>query len=286
MSPAVNRTFLTREVAKLCRVTVRALQVWRDARLLRPAMEGKTCVYTERDLRAARMVRDLRRKHLSTAAIRRILPQAAKHETGYLLIHRKRRETRYAAKEQDILELATKAGDGVLLLDLGAAELEVVPRDPANDRYPTDLPLPLLAELVFMLREVGEEDLARAARNLDNPASGEKVLGALSSPETMQLWALQHKCDGRANSARQKAEYESVSAADAEQARCESVRWRDLGNLVRVLFWIQANDDLGDEAWCAEADGKTLGVRTAYKIVAFERKNPMAQFMGQFGGGS
>lgn len=153
-------------------------------------------------------------------------------------------------------------------------------RSTETDRYPADLPLPLLAELVFLIREVNDDDMARSARNLDNPANGEKVLGALSALETMQLWALQHKCSGKALAAKQRGEFQSLSAADANQARCETERWNDLGRLVTWLFWIQTKDDLGDDAWFADACGKSLGVRTGYKIVAFDRENPMAKFMG------
>lgn len=116
MTPAVNRR--TSDVAGLLGVTLRALHVWRSAGLVRPAIVDHTCVYSEGDLRTVRMVRDLRAKHIGSAAIRRILRQAEKHDTGYLLIHGDRRRTHYAATQTSALRWATKAGHAVLLLDL------------------------------------------------------------------------------------------------------------------------------------------------------------------------
>jgi hypothetical protein len=160
----------------------------------------------------------------------------------------------------------------------------VARRLPENDRYPADMPVPLLAEIVFLIRDVTEDDLSRTSRALENPANAEKVLGTIVTIETIHLWALQFKCQGKSNAARQRAEYECTTAAEAEEAKRQAERWGDLGRLAGWLFWVQAKDDLGDEAWSADAGGKTLGVRTGYRIVAFQRQNPMAQLMGQFGG--
>lgn len=120
MSPALDRTYSTRDVVRRCRVTVRQLQLWRDQRLLRPVFEGHACVYSEHQLRNARLIRDLLSKGLRYDAIRRLLPRLAQYDRGYLLIHGNRRKTQYAATEEDVFKFALQADD-VLLLDLGAA---------------------------------------------------------------------------------------------------------------------------------------------------------------------
>lgn len=120
MSPEIDRPFSTRDVMRLCRVTRRQLQYWRDERVIRPLFDGHDCVYSRYDVRKARLVRELIAKGLRCAELRRILPRLAEYNTGYLLIEGDRRKTHYALTQQEALKLAVKA-KGVLLVDLGAA---------------------------------------------------------------------------------------------------------------------------------------------------------------------
>jgi hypothetical protein len=156
-------------------------------------------------------------------------------------------------------------------------------RDPATDRYPTGLPLPLLAELVMLIREVTEEDIERAARSLKEPADGEKVLGRVTAVEHLQLWALYSRLRGRSEGCKHRAAFESDTAADAEQAQREAERWIDLAMIAARLFWVAAKDDI-EGAWAADAAGKMIDIRSGFRLVAADRQNPMAEFIGRFGG--
>lgn len=157
------------------------------------------------------------------------------------------------------------------------------PKTTESPRYPAGLPVPLLAELILLISEITAEDLARTENSL-KPPSGEKVIGSVAGTETTRLWALHHKCSGRALAAKHRAEFECSDSDDAAQARHEYERWRDLSALMTWMFWIQAKDDIGDPAWAADVAGKQFDVRAGYRIVAMEQQNPMARFMGSLGG--
>lgn len=121
MSPALDRTFSTRDVMKRCRVTRRQVQLWREERLLRPLFHGRACFYSAADLRKASLIRDLIAKGLRYATIRRVLRQWAGKDSGYLLIGGDRRKTYFCAEQQDVLKVAGKARQAFLLVDLGVA---------------------------------------------------------------------------------------------------------------------------------------------------------------------
>ena len=122
MTPAVERTWSRLEVAELCRVSLRQLQWWRDERRLKPRRVGCHHVYTARDLRMVRILRDLREKGLLCATIRRLLPLVAKYEAGYLLIDMKQRKAFYCEDKAHAIRFAGRAGSAVHLIDLGGAE--------------------------------------------------------------------------------------------------------------------------------------------------------------------
>lgn len=153
-------------------------------------------------------------------------------------------------------------------------------RSTADERLPADMPVPVLAEIVYLLSEVTAEDVTRARNSLGEIAAGDKLLGRVRSHDVMRLYALYFKLGGRAAGVRHRAEYECESAAETRQARTDAERWTDVSRAANVLFWISAKDDVGDDAWWADASGKSIGLRAGFSVVAFERLNPMAQIMG------
>lgn len=169
---------------------------------------------------------------------------------------------------------------------LGRRPAAVHQTAPENVRYPAGLSIPALAELLCLLDEVSSEDMTRTELSLTKPASAEKVLGTVTAIATMRVWALGHKCAGRAAEAKHHAEFEAVTPDEASEARRQKERWRDLNAIAGWLFFLQAKDDIGDAAWDADAAGKVLDVRAGYRIVAVERTNPMMQFMGGLTGGA
>lgn len=157
------------------------------------------------------------------------------------------------------------------------------PRSTGDQRLPADMPVPLLAEIVYLLGDVTAEDVTRARNTLGEIEAGDKLLGRVRSHEVMRVYALYFKLGGRAAGFRHRAEYECDSVADKNQARSDAERWTDLSRAANILFWISAKDDVGDDAWWADASGKSIGLRAGFSVVAFERLNPMAQLMGGLG---
>ncbi len=123
MSPAIERTFSTKQLSQLSGASLRQLQYWCEARVLRPRIEGHGRLYSERDLRMVRIVGDLTAKGVRCATIRRWQPRFAKYDSGYLLFRRHHTSHRgwYVRDEQQALQTAANADYAVLLVDLGAA---------------------------------------------------------------------------------------------------------------------------------------------------------------------
>jgi len=76
--------FSTREVQRLTGTTARQLQWWDEKRIIVPTRTGRNRLYSAEDLVEIQVIEELRRRHISLAAVRRVL-RFLRRETGVRL---------------------------------------------------------------------------------------------------------------------------------------------------------------------------------------------------------
>ena len=76
--------FSTREVQRLTGTTARQLQWWDEKRIIVPTRDGRNRLYSAEDLVEIQVIEELRRRHISLAAVRRVL-LFLRRETGVRL---------------------------------------------------------------------------------------------------------------------------------------------------------------------------------------------------------
>ena len=62
---ASARTYSTKEVARICHLTLRKIQWWNEHGLIHPRIRGHNRQFTDADLTRIRLIRDLRAKGVS-----------------------------------------------------------------------------------------------------------------------------------------------------------------------------------------------------------------------------
>lgn len=76
--------FSTREVQRLTGTTARQLQWWDEKRIIVPTRNGRNRLYSAEDLVEIHVIEELRRRHISLTAVRRVL-RFLRRETGVRL---------------------------------------------------------------------------------------------------------------------------------------------------------------------------------------------------------
>ena len=112
---------------------------------------------------------------------------------------------------------------------------------------------------------VGESDVRRVQRNLDKILSQEKPLGALHSDAVKRLWALAERYEVAGKQAALDAAHKTDTEEQREALMRSAMRLCALERLVRDLFWIQSQDDIGDAAW--GLSNGAVGVRADWMLV-------------------
>jgi DNA-binding transcriptional MerR regulator len=141
MTPALSKTYTTKQVASLCSVSLRQLQWWDEAGLIHPGIKqgqrggsGRYRIWMQEDIERVRIIRQLREKGVYFSHIASLLKRIDHSQPGYVLIEgtwEKRvckvrekyfwrpKKTRYCPDEQQAIRLAASIDGPVLLIEIG-----------------------------------------------------------------------------------------------------------------------------------------------------------------------
>ena len=153
--------FSTREVQRLTGTTARQLQWWDEKRIIVPTRDGRNRLYSAHDLVEIHVIEELRRRHISLAAVRRVL-RFLRRETGVRLS-----------------KLALGATDYHLLLDGRNLYLETDSKQIVNLIRNTTQPV-----FVICLSEAARRVEVALPRVKDMPAIAHTNSGVIKRPAT------------------------------------------------------------------------------------------------------
>ncbi len=153
----------------------------------------------------------------------------------------------------------------------------LIPRKP---KAPYSLPefLPILQELAQAWGSLNDEDIDRCERNMAKPSPEETKLGVLHSQEARRTMALSTMMTTRAAEAMLYRHSRSRDAQESQFYTEQAARFKVLAECLSEMFWAQAKDDIGGQAWTCEA----LGIRSGWMVV--ETKVARPDFLKLFGG--
>jgi hypothetical protein len=140
--------------------------------------------------------------------------------------------------------------------------------------------LPILEELAASFQEITDEDLRRCERHMRPATDAEAKLGVVHNLELRRLWALSFVLQCRSAEENLYAEAKCHSETEAAYHREGAARADALGDCVKELFWTQAREDIGGEAWQA----KNLGIRSGWMLVARPAQAGLPSFLQFLGG--
>jgi DNA-binding transcriptional MerR regulator len=154
--------FSTREVQRLTGTTARQLQWWDEKRIIVPTRDGRNRLYSAEDLVEIHVIEELRRRHISLAAVRRVL-RFLRRETGVRLS-----------------KLASGASDYHLLLDGRNLYLETDSKQIVNLIRNTTQPV-----FVICLSDAARRVEVALPKVEDIPAIARTSSGTSKRPATM-----------------------------------------------------------------------------------------------------
>lgn len=135
--------------------------------------------------------------------------------------------------------------------------------------------LEVLTEILMELGTVTEEEIERADRAMRGPQEGDRTVGRLQNPEARKLWALRCRYAEAAELAVVQAKFGAADPATEGELTRSIHRNRSLSEITANLFWAQAKDDLGGEAWTSPY----IGIRAGFAVVLNDRKNCGPSFL-------
>jgi hypothetical protein len=103
--------------------------------------------------------------------------------------------------------------------------------------------MPILDELANELRSVSPEDITLAIANMP-PYHSQECLGVIRNPDAIQLHALAIRLEARAEEMEFQAKYRTADQDGKMALFSHAVRNKELAEIARAMFWIQAADDL------------------------------------------
>ena len=116
MSPS-PATYSTKEVARICHLTLRKIQWWNEHGLIHPRIRGHNRQFTDADLTRIRLIRDLRAKGVSIQQVGKMPLRKFEGRTGYLATDGKRLV--HLETEAAVLDLFKQTAKGLVLIPLG-----------------------------------------------------------------------------------------------------------------------------------------------------------------------
>ncbi len=147
----------------------------------------------------------------------------------------------------------------------------------------TKLPvfLPILEEMAREWEAITDEEIERAEMRLTPLDNKETKLGVLDSREVRQTWALAGKMRFRCAEARLTAQSRAHDQRESAFYMEQANRFDALEDCLKELFWAQAKDEIGGNAW----EQNNTGIRRGWTLV-FSKGQPLPPGLVQlFGGG-
>lgn len=128
--------------------------------------------------------------------------------------------------------------------------------------------LAVLEEIQKELSAVSEADMRRAERTLGAQRDGEKPLGTIHNIEARRLWALANLFEARGMQEALRGKYSCDSDEEVADATRLALRFGAIEKLARELFWLQAKEDIGGEAWTSDGG---IGLRSGWMLVSIPK---------------
>ena len=141
--------------------------------------------------------------------------------------------------------------------------------------------LAVLEAITKDLATMTDADVRRAERNIGPLRDGEKALGAIHNVAAQRAWALANSYEVRGMEAALSAKFRADSEEEQTAMIIEAHRCAAMQKIVRDLFWTQAKEDIGGDAWCKDSG---IGVRSGWMLVALA-ESPVEGLLSRLIGG-
>lgn len=125
--------------------------------------------------------------------------------------------------------------------------------------------LDILGEIAKELAAITDTDVRRVERKLGAARDKEKALGTIHNVAARRAWALAEAYEARAVEAAMNGKFKADSDEQQQEYASQMARWSAYEKIARDLFWLQAKEDIGGDAWRNEGG---VGLRSGWMLVA------------------